>query len=81
MAPSDEDGESALSCSSLPSERRSIPEYLNVLSVSPADDSCLLVVILETHENLWSALAEESESPDVGNLSLTTLLQQVCASL
>ncbi|KAK9916655.1 hypothetical protein WJX75_005410 [Coccomyxa subellipsoidea] len=41
------------------------------------DDSCLLVVILETHENLWSALAEESESPDVGNLSLTTLLQQL----
>ncbi|EIE26291.1 transcription factor Tfb4 [Coccomyxa subellipsoidea C-169] len=45
------------------------------------DDSCLLVVVLETHEDLWSALADESESPVIGNLSLTTLLQQVLVFL
>lgn len=42
-----------------------------------SDDSFLLVVILETHEDLWSLLTDEGQSADTGSLSLTTLLQQV----
>ncbi|CAL8466549.1 g6085 [Coccomyxa elongata] len=45
------------------------------------DDSFLLVVILETHEDLWSSLAGESQSADIGNLSLTSFIQQVLVFL
>ena len=75
MAPSDEDGE-LLKARYLLSQIFRI--FLLVMhGLSSSDDSCLLVVVLETHEDLWSALADESESPVIGNLSLTTLLQQV----
>jgi hypothetical protein len=41
-----------------------------------ADDSSLLVVLLETHQSLWSELSEEDSADDLRSLSLTKYFQQ-----
>lgn len=57
-------------------------DYLKLMTtVIATDDSSFLVVLIETHQSLWSELTEEGRSDDSRNLSVNTFFHQASSSL